>query len=645
MSSTAPRFTPPTPTATPKATPSRDPRALAWLNGFVPRLRAALRQAVALGTASGVLVVAQAGLLAQLIASAVQHHAGPRQALPWLLALVPLLVLRFALVRASERVAFRAGAALRQQLRGELLAHIQRLGPLWLRGQQRGDLVNSLVNGIEALEAYFARYLPTAKVTALVPAAILLAVFPVDWISGTILLLTAPLIPLFMWLIGRGAEDMNQQQWLRLARLSARFLDTLQGLGTLRLLGASRREAAVVEQVSEEYREATMRVLRVAFLSSVVLEFLSTVSIAMVAVLIGFRLMWGQMHFLQGFFVLLLAPEYYAPLRALGGVYHLRMDAIGAAQRLQPVFELRPEAPAGGRAGDSMVGATGATGAEGAEGAAAAMGNLGSLGDEARPGGAESASLARVPAAARAPALRFEDVHFAYEDGREALRGCSFEAAAGRVTALVGASGAGKSTVLALLLGLARAQRGRIEVDGGPLESFDQEAWLRGLALVPQRAHVFAASIADNLRLARPEAELESLRTAARAAGAEGFIDALPQGFDTLLGERGAGLSGGQVQRLALARALLRDAPLLLLDEPTASLDAEAQQQVLEALRVVVRGRTVLMASHRLRTLELADHVVVLEAGRVVEQGRPEQLAAAGGAYARLLRAQQGGAA
>ena len=618
MSSTASTHT--TPTPAPSPTPSRDPRALAWLNGFVPRIRPALRQAVALGTASGVLVVAQAGLLAQLIAAAVQHQAGPLQAWPWLLALVPLYLLRFALVRGSERVAFRAGAALRQQLRGELLAHIQRLGPLWLRGQQRGDLVNSLVNGIEALEAYFARYLPTARVTALVPAAILLAVFPVDWISGTILLLTAPLIPLFMWLVGRGAEDMNQQQWLRLARLSARFLDTLQGLSTLRLLGASRREAAVVEQVSEEYRVATMRVLRVAFLSSVVLEFLSTVSIAMVAVLIGFRLMWGQMHFLQGFFVLLLAPEYYAPLRALGGVYHLRMDAIGAAQRLQPVFELRPPLPAGGDAEQP--------------------------GADSRPGlGGGPAGSGPAPGAARTPGLRFEDVHFAYEDGREALRGCSFEAPAGRVTALVGASGAGKSTVLNLLLGLASAQRGRIEVDGVALQSFAQESWLRGLALVPQRAHVFAASIADNLRLARPGADLQSLRAAARAAGAEAFIDALPQGFDTLLGERGAGLSGGQVQRLALARALLRDAPLLLLDEPTASLDADAQQQVLEALRGAVRGRTVLLATHRLRMLELADHVVVLEAGRVLEQGRPQQLAAAGGAFARLLRARQGGAA
>ena len=580
----------------PPPTPSRDSRAQAWLKGFIPELRRPLRQAVALGSVSGLLVVAQAALLAHVGAAAVEHRAPLRQAWPWLLALLPVFALRFALVRAAERVAFRAGASLRQRLRKRLLEHVQRLGPLWLRAQQRGDLLNSLVNGIEALEAYFARYLPTARVTALVPAAILLVVFPVDWISGLVLLLTAPLIPLFMWLIGRGAEDMNQQQWQLLARLSARFLDTLQGLVSLKLLGAGRREAQVVEQVSEQYRAATMRVLRVAFLSSVVLEFLSTVSIALVAVLIGFRLMWGQMHFDQGFFVLLLAPEYYAPLRALGGVYHLRMDAIGAAQRIQPVLDV--EAPP-------------------------------------RRGGA-----APPP---QAPALRFEELHFAYDDGRGALRGCSFEAGAGKVTALVGASGSGKSTLLGLLLGLGRPQRGRILVSGVELDELDEQAWLQRIAVVPQRPHLFAASVADNLRLARPDADVAALRRAARAAAAEEFIDALPQGFDTLLGERGAGLSGGQAQRLALARALLRDSPLLLLDEATASLDAQAQQQVIESLREELRGRTVLMAAHRLRTLELADHVVVLDSGRVVEQGSLTQLAAAGGALARLLREQQGG--
>ena len=575
--------------------PAGDPAAaLRFLQGFVPGLRVTLRRAVVLGTVAGALVVAQAALIAHVGAGALQAHPTLRRALPWLLGLLPVFALRFALVRASERVAFGAGAGLRRRLRNELLSHLQSLGPLWLRGAERGDLLNSLVNGIEALEAYFARYLPTARVTALVPAAILLAVFPVDWVSGLVLLLTAPLIPLFMWLIGRGAEDLNQQQWLRLARLSARFLDTLQGLATLKLLGASRREAAVVEQVSEDYRAATMRVLRVAFLSSVVLEFLSTVSIALVAVLVGFRLLDGRMQFEQGFFVLLLAPEFYAPLRALGSVYHLRMGAIGAAQRIRPLLELPLAEPR--RAG--------------------------------------------VPPPTAPAEIVFDDVRFAYADGREALRGCSLRLPAGRVTAVVGESGSGKSTLIGLLLGLAAPQHGSIRIDGVELGEFDQGAWLRGVSVLPQHPHLFAASVADNLRLAAPDADLPALRRAARAACADEFIDALAQGYDTLLGERGAGLSGGQQQRLALARALLRDAPLMLLDEPTASLDGPLQQRVLEGLREALRGRTVLMVAHRLATLELVDHVLVLEQGRVVEQGTPRQLAAAGGAYARLWRAQ-----
>ena len=569
-----------------------------WLAGLRPRVRATLNLAQALGLASGVLLLLQAWLVARVVDAGVMRHAALATQWPWLLALLPLFALRFALARASERVAFHAGARLRRELRDELLRHMQRLGPGWLRGQPRGELVNSVVDGIEALEAYYARYLPAIGITALVPAAMLLVVLPVDWISGLVLLLTAPLIPLFMWLIGKGAEELNQQQWARLAYLSGRFLDALQGLTTLKLLGAARREAEVVAHVSEDYRSSTMRVLRVAFLSSLVLEFLATVSIALVAVLIGFRLLWGQMHLATGLFVLLVAPEYYAPLRTMGAVYHLRMDAIGAATRIAQVLaEPLPDLVPGTR----------------------------------RPSGA-------------APALRFDEIHFAWSPGRDALRGCSFDAPAGALTVLVGASGAGKSSVLALLLGFGRAQRGAIAVDGVALDALDPQAWLDAVAWVPQQPHLFAASVADNVRLARPQASDAQLRAALRAAQAEAFVDALPQGVDTVLGERGTGLSGGQLQRIALARAYLKDAPLLLLDEPTASLDAHSQQAVLDALRGLRRGRTVLVVAHRLRTVELADHVVVLDAGRVVEQGAPAQLRASGGAFAALLAQAAAGA-
>jgi ATP-binding cassette subfamily C protein CydD len=571
------------------------PRPETWLKSFLPQVRAPLRRSMLLGLLNGVLLVLQAWLVAWAIAAGVMHGAPLRRSAWALTALVPVFVARFVLARVAERVAFQAGASVRRTMRANLLSHLQRLGPAWLQGQARGDLVNSVVGGVEALEGYYARYLPTMRMTALVPLVIAVAVLPADWVSALVMLVSAPLIPFFMWMIGKGTEELNQKQWRVLAFLSARFLDTLQGLTTLKLLGASRREAAVVAQVSDDYRRSTMQVLRVAFLSSVVLEFLATVSIAVVAVMVGFRLMWGELAFLPGLFALLLAPEFYAPLRNMGTVYHLRMEAIGAAERMVQILAEPAPAPRTGS----------------------------------------------VAAPTNAPALAFRELSFTYPDGTVALDRCSFTAPAGCVTAVVGASGAGKSTLLHLLLRFIAPTAGAIRLDDVDLADLGDDAWLRGVAWVPQRAHVFEGSVADNLRLGRPDADLDALREAARAVGADTFIEALPQGYDTPLGERGVGLSGGQIQRLALARALLKDAPVLLLDEPTAHLDAHSQREVLAALAHIARGRTVLLVTHRLHALNLADHVVVMDAGRVVEQGPLTQLRAGSGPFARLLAAAQ----
>jgi ATP-binding cassette, subfamily C, bacterial CydD len=575
-----------------------------WLYGLRASVRPTLALAVGLGLAGGVLVIVQAALLAWLINAVMLRHAELLGLWPALAALLAVFALRFWMIRSAEHAAFAAGATVRIELRARLLRHIHALGPAWVQWQPHGALANDVVAGIDALEGYYTRWLPNRALTTLLPLAILAVVFPSDRLSGVILLATAPMIPLFMILLGKGAQDLNQQQWRQLARLSARFLDTLQGLTTLKLFNASRREAEMVARISDAYRESTMKVLRVAFLSAVVLEFLATVSIALVAVLIGFHLLYGKIQFQYGFFVLLIVPEFYLPLRTLGAHYHARMEAIGASERIMAVLALPVPAAA----------------------------------PTAVPAGPLVMPTTARPPCAAPPTLRFESVYCAYAPGQPVLRDVTFSAERGCITALVGPSGAGKSTVLQLLLGFAAMQSGAIWIDERPLASLPSHSWLAQVAWVPQRGHIFAGTVLDNLRLARPDADFDAIREAAEQAGAHAFISALPAGYDTPLGERGAGLSGGEIQRLALARAFLKDAPVILLDEPTANLDAHSQARVHEALRRLAQRRTVLLVAHRLSTAQLAQQIVVLEAGRVVESGPPLELLAADGLYARMAR-------
>lgn len=571
-----------------------------WLKARKKDIRPQLNRAVGLGLFAGWLIIVQAWLLARVVSAVIIDHQHLADVWGYLAAMLPIFALRFALMRASENVAFEAAAQVRRDLRARLYAHLQALGPLWLTRQSSGEIANTIVTGIDALEAYYARYLPNMSLTALVPLSILVFVLPQDWVSGLVLLLTAPLIPIFMILIGKGTETLNQQQWQLLSRMSARFLDSLQGLTTLKLFGVSRHEAEVVAALTEEYRIGTMKVLRVAFLSSVALEFMSTISIAMVAVFIGFRLFYGEMQFFNGFFVLLLAPEFYLPLRNMGTFYHARMEAIGAAQNLLKLLDtpIPPHAQA--------------------------------------TGGTQKLD------AAQEVRIRFDAVTVRHAaDLPPALDAVSFTAKPRGLTALVGASGAGKSTALHALMALVQPEAGRILVNATPLTALDATDWLRHVAWVPQRPHVFEGTVRDNIALGQSDAPQEAIERAARAAQAHDFIAALPQGYDTPLGERGLGLSGGQVQRLALARALLKPAKLVLLDEATAQLDAQTQAQVGEAILALAKERCVILAAHRLSTVLQADYVVVLEAGRVIEQGAPADLLAAGGAFARLVRAHE----
>jgi ATP-binding cassette, subfamily C, bacterial CydD len=577
----------------------------AWLKSQRPLAGHALAATVWLNTGNGLLAIAQAWLLAVILDAAIFKAAGLAEVHLWLWGLLGLFVVRAAIVWLAERTAFSAAAKVRGTLRDQVYRHLQLLGPAYLANHRSGALVETLTKGIDDLEGYYARFVPAMTLTMVLPLAILLVVMPIDWLAGLVLLVTAPMIPLFMVLIGSGAEARNQRQWKQLARMSAHFLDVIQGLTTLKLFGASRREVDIVARISNDYRISTMQVLRVAFLSSAVLEFFASVGIAIVAVFIGFRLYdmalpvppwlkFPDISFLQGLFVLMLAPEFFAPLRNMGTQYHAKMAAAAAAEQLIDVLETEPP--------------------------------------QANPG-------TEPLAVQRSLGVRFDAVHFRYEEGRDALRNLSFEIPPGQRIALVGTSGAGKTTVLNLLLGFLIPTEGRILIGEQALSQIDLKDWRRHLAWVPQQPRLFQGSIADNIRLGVPGADLAAVREAAQRARADRFIEALPAGYDNPVGERGAGLSGGQIQRIALARAFLRDAPLVILDEATANLDPESERLVQEGIDDLARDRTLLVVAHRLATVRRADCILVLDQGRVAEQGDHTTLVAAGGLYARMIAA------
>ena len=553
-----------------------------------------LNIAVALGFTAGLALIAQAWLLAQTLNAVLFKQASLSEVWPWLGGLLLLFLLRAALLWLSEQVAFQAATQVKLAVRQQLYAKVQRLGAAWLTNERSGDVVNSLSDGVEALEAYYARYTPAMLLMALVPLSILAVVFYFDVWSGLIMLLTAPLIPFFMILIGKGTEKRNQQQWRQLARMSAHFLDVIQGLTTLKLFNASQRETHVIAEVSEQYRQSTMSVLRVAFLSSFALEFLSTVSIALVAVFIGFRLFWGEMNFLSGFFVLLLTPEFYLPLRNMGTQYHARLQAIGAAERMVEILET-PET-------------------------------------ETPPEGSLQALPALFP-------LQFKQVEVVYNDGRQALNGFDLTIKAGQTIALIGASGAGKTTVLNLLLGFIRPTQGQILLGETDLATVPLAQWREQIAWLPQQAHLFPGSVADNIRLGSAQTSLAAVQQAAQQAYAHDFIQALPHGYDTLIGEGGQGLSGGQIQRIALARVFLKDAPLVILDEATAHLDQQSEQWIQQAIQTLAQTRTVIMIAHRLHTIEQADLIVLMQQGQVVATGTHAQLVNSSAAYQQMLQA------
>ncbi|MFE9771118.1 thiol reductant ABC exporter subunit CydD [Streptomyces sp. NPDC005931] len=519
---------------------------------------------VGLGAAGAVLVIAQAMLIAEVVVGAFQHGLTVTQLRTPLVLLVAVALGRAVVAWLTELAAHRASAAVKSELRGRLLERAAALGPEWLGGQRTGSLVALATRGVDALDGYFSRYLPQLGLAVVVPVAVLARIVTEDWVSAAIIVGTLPLIPVFMMLIGWATQSRMDRQWRLLSRLSGHFLDVVAGLPTLKVFGRAKAQAESIRRITAEYRRATMRTLRIAFLSSFALELLATLSVALVAVTIGMRLVHGEMDLYIGLVILVLAPEAYLPLRQVGAQYHAAAEGLAAAQQIFEVLE-------------TPVPATG-TGA--------------------------------VPTGG---ALSFEGVTVRYP-GRsaDAVSGVSLTVEPGETVALVGPSGAGKSTLLHVLLGFVRPAEGRVRIGGADLAGLDPAEWHSHVAWVPQRPHLYAGTVAENVRLVRPDADDDAVRRALRDAGALEFVDGLPEGVDTVLGEDGAGLSAGQRQRLALARAFLADRPVLLLDEPTAALDGATEAEVVAAVRRLAAGRTVLLVVHRPALLAVADRVVRL---------------------------------
>jgi thiol reductant ABC exporter CydD subunit len=549
-----------------------DPRLLQYARAT----RFYLIATVGLGLLTAGLIIAQASLLATAIS-----HGESGAALGTLtgtvVALAVVIGLRALVTYLQEVTAHRSAAQVMSQLRVRLVRGVLALGPEWLAGQRSGELTTLAGRGVEALDGYFSRYLPQLVLSALVPAAIVIRLAASDLTSAIVVAVTLPLLPLFLAVVGSATSRRTARHWGALAVLSAKVLDLVLGLPTLRIFGRAKSQAAALREASDEHRRATMGTLRLAFLSALVLELTAALSIALVAVMVGLRLLHGHVTLHTALLVLLLAPEAYLPLRAVGTQFHASMEGVTAADRVFSVIEAAPPA--------DLSGTT------------------------PRP------DLAIAT-------LELSDVGVQRNGrSRPAPDGLCLTVRPGERVALVGPSGCGKSTVLSVLLRFCDPTTGSVSVGGVPLASFDVESWRRQVVWVPQRPHLFAGSVADNVRLG-VQASDDQVRAALQQVDAH-FVADLPMGIQTQLGERGEGLSTGQRQRVALARAFLRPpdvAPLLLLDEPTAGLDARTEAALLPALDRLCVGRTVLLVAHREALLPLVDRVVSV-AGEATHDG------------------------
>ncbi len=553
--------------------------------------RGAFRLTLFLSMLNAISILLQAFFLSRIITLIFLGEQTLEDVTIYFYALLAVVLSRALINGFNEYVVSQISILVKEDLRHRLIKHLMKLGPAYVKNERSGELVLTATEGIEALDAYFKNYIPGLFTAVLVPLTILFVVFPTDIVTFIILLLTAPLIPFFMALIGMAAGRVARSNYLAMGRMSAHFMDVLQGLTTLKLFNRSHLQIKTIARITDDFRDTTMQVLRIAFISSFALEIIATLSVAIVAVEIGMRLLAGTILFEQALFLLVIAPDYYLPLRALGTKFHAGTEGAASAERIFDILDTP----------------------------------LPDMSDAALP----------LPTKLT---VTFEAVTMIYEsDTRAALDGVSFTLNQGERIAIVGASGSGKTTIANLLLRFSTPTEGYIRVADVDLQKLDVKAWREKIAWVSQTPYIFNASLMDNIRLGNPNATHEAVEQVAKLVKAHDFIMAMPEGYNTIVGERGSRLSGGQAQRIAIARAFLKNAPIILLDEATSNLDYGTEAEVEGALNILLENRTALIIAHRLNTAFKADRILVMDKGVLVEQGTHTHLMAKGGIYRKLV--------
>ncbi|WP_272691554.1 heme ABC transporter permease/ATP-binding protein CydD [Providencia sp. PROV143] len=578
---------------------SRQTELVRWLKQYSAPAKRWLRISMLLGILSGLLIIAQAWFLAVILQALIMDNVPREQLLTPFVLLLCVFILRAIVTYVRERVGFRCGQVVRQEIRTMVLDKLQELGPVWVKGKPAGSWATIILEQIEDMQDYYSRYLPQMYLAGIIPIMILIAIFPFNWAAALILFVTAPLIPIFMALVGLGAADANRRNFIALGRLSGSFLDRLRGLDTLRLFFREKAEIKQIRESTEDFRSRTMEVLRMAFLSSGVLEFFASISIAVVAVYFGFSYL-GEMNFgsyglpvtlFAGFLALILSPEFFQPLRDLGTYYHAKAQAVGAAETLETL--------------------------------------LNSDGEQKAQQGTQTLSDEAIY-------IQAKQLEILSHDGVRLAGPLDFNIEPQQRIAIVGQSGAGKSSLLNLLLGFL-PYRGSITINGVELRELCPDKWRELLGWVGQNPHLPEQTLVENICLGKPNATEAEIQQAIDNAYVSEFLAHLPDGLNTKLGDYAARLSVGQAQRVAVVRTLLKPSRMLLLDEPAASLDSHSEQRVMQTLNQLSSQQTTLLVTHLLEETLDYDQIWVMANGQIIQQGNYTQLSQSEGAFAQLL--------